>query len=213
MILLPAAGCPPETTAPRPEPEPTFFVHQFLPISPQQFQPLTSLGPVTPIFVCYTRIRRHQYLIPSIPSAPSSTPVTTRVTHRAKKCLPMRHPISPRRLNPLKKSALKPHDYEFHMPGTDASPRVTHLAKKCPPMRHKISPLYLNSLKNKRLKLDNYEFHIPGTDASPGAQPPPPAPRPLSLSPRLWQNSQRNLFAATQQSERRIRQCSNAMAE
>ena len=111
-------------------------------------------------------------MIPSIPSAPSSTPVTTRETHRAKKCLPMRHPISPRRLNPLKKSGLKPHDYEFHMPGTDASPRVTHLAKKCPKMRHKISPLCLNSLKNKSLKLDDYELHIQ-TDVSP--RPPAPA--------------------------------------
>jgi hypothetical protein len=35
MILLPAAGCPPSTTASRPEPEPTFFVHQFLPIFSQ----------------------------------------------------------------------------------------------------------------------------------------------------------------------------------
>src|ERR1039458_8558588 len=34
----------------------------------------------------------------------------------------MRHPISPHDLNPLKKKLLKPHDYEFDIPGTDASP-------------------------------------------------------------------------------------------
>ena len=119
---------------------------------------------------------------------------TTRVTHRAKKCLPMRHPISPRRLNPLKKSGLKPHDYEFHIPETDASPRVTQLTKKCPPMRHKTSPLYLNSLNNKHLKLDDYELHS-RTDVSPRPPAPgsrPPGPRPLAPGPRLWQNGQRN---------------------
>ena len=59
------------------------------------------------------------------PLDPLSTIVrspTTRETHLAKKCLPMRLPISPPHLNPLKKSGLKPHDYEFHIPGTDASP-------------------------------------------------------------------------------------------
>jgi hypothetical protein len=71
---------------------------------------------------CYTGIRRHQCLIPSIPSAPSSASPTTRETHLAKKCLPMRLPISTHGLNPLKKSGLKPHDYEFHIPGADASP-------------------------------------------------------------------------------------------
>jgi hypothetical protein len=59
-------------------------------------------------------------LDPLIPSAPSSASPTTRETHLAKKCLPMRLPISPRRLNPLKKSGLKPHDYEFHIPERDA---------------------------------------------------------------------------------------------
>ncbi len=49
-------------------------------------------------------------------------PPTTRVTHLAKKCPPMRLPISTRRLNPLKRSGLKPHDYELNIPGTDASP-------------------------------------------------------------------------------------------
>ena len=49
-------------------------------------------------------------------------PPTTRETHLAKKYLQMRLPISPRRLNPLKRSSLKPHDYELHIPGTDASP-------------------------------------------------------------------------------------------
>jgi hypothetical protein len=49
-------------------------------------------------------------------------PPTTRVTHLAKKRLPMRLPISPRRLNPLKRSGLKPRDYELHIPGTDAAP-------------------------------------------------------------------------------------------
>jgi hypothetical protein len=132
-------------------------------------------------------------LDPLGPSAPSSTPVTTRETHLAKKCLPVRLPISPRRLNSLKKSRLKPHDYEFHIPGTDASPRVTQLTKKCPPMRHKTSPLYLNSLNNKHLKLDDYELHS-RTDVSPR----PPAPG--SPGPRLWQNSQRKLFAVTQRS-------------
>jgi hypothetical protein len=39
-----------------------------------------------------------------------------------KKVPPMRLPISTHGLNPLKKSGLKPHDYEFHIPGTDASP-------------------------------------------------------------------------------------------
>ena len=120
-------------------------------------------------------------LDPLGPSAPSSTPVTTRETHLAKNCLPMRLPISPRHLNPLKKSRLKPRDYELHIPGTDASPRVTHLAKKCPPMRHKTSPLYLNSLNNKRLKLDDYEFHS-RTDVSPR----PPAPGPWPPTPDPW---------------------------
>ena len=32
-----------------------------------------------------------------------------RVTHLAKKCLPMRHPISTHHLNPLKKRSLKRH--------------------------------------------------------------------------------------------------------
>jgi len=45
-----------------------------------------------------------------------------RETHLAKKCLPMRLPISPLPLNPLKKSGLKPHDYEFHIPERDATP-------------------------------------------------------------------------------------------
>jgi hypothetical protein len=49
-------------------------------------------------------------------------PPTTRETHLAKKCLQMRLPISPRRLNPLKRSGLKPRDYELHIPGTDAAP-------------------------------------------------------------------------------------------
>jgi len=133
-------------------------------------------------------------LDPLGPSAPSSTPVTTRETHLAKKCLPVRLPISPRRLNSLKKSHLKPHDYEFHIPGTDASPRVTQFTKKCPPMRHKTSPLYLNSLNNKHLKLDDYELHS-RTDVSPRPPAPgsrPPGPRPLAPGPRLWQNGQRN---------------------
>jgi hypothetical protein len=47
---------------------------------------------------------------------------TTRETHLAKKCLPMRLPISPHHLNPLKKSGLKPHDYDLHIPGRDATP-------------------------------------------------------------------------------------------
>ena len=49
-------------------------------------------------------------------------PPTTRETHLAKNCLPMRLPISPHRLNPLKRSGLKPRDYELHIPGTDESP-------------------------------------------------------------------------------------------
>jgi len=61
-------------------------------------------------------------LIPSIPPAPSSTPVTTREAHFAKKCLQMRLPISPLYLNSLKHNRLKLDDYEFHS-RTDASPR------------------------------------------------------------------------------------------
>ena len=45
---------------------------------------------------------------------------TSRVTHLAKKPLPMRHPIAGRHPNPLKKRSLKPHLYELHTP-TDAS--------------------------------------------------------------------------------------------
>ena len=45
-----------------------------------------------------------------------------RVTHLAEKCPQMRHKISPHHINPLKKKLLKPHDYEFDIPGTDASP-------------------------------------------------------------------------------------------
>jgi hypothetical protein len=37
-------------------------------------------------------------------------PPTIRVTHLAKKTLPMRHPISPHHLNSLKKRSLKPHE-------------------------------------------------------------------------------------------------------
>jgi hypothetical protein len=37
-----------------------------------------------------------------------------RVTHLAKKPLPMRHPFSRRHLNSLKKRSLKPHNYELH---------------------------------------------------------------------------------------------------
>ena len=72
-------------------------------------------------------------MIPSIPLAPSSTPVTTRETHLARKCLPMRLPISPRRLNPLKKSGLKPHDYEFHKPGIDCVTPCDASCQKVPP--------------------------------------------------------------------------------
>lgn len=93
----------------------------FPPEFPQSFQLFRSLRPVSPILACYTRIRRRQCSIPSIPSAPS-TSVTTRVTHLAKKCPQMRHKISPHHLNSLKRNRLKPHDYEFHIPGTDASP-------------------------------------------------------------------------------------------
>jgi hypothetical protein len=49
-------------------------------------------------------------------------PRPLRVTHLAKKALTMRLPISRRHLNSLKKRSLKPHDYEFHIPGADASP-------------------------------------------------------------------------------------------
>jgi hypothetical protein len=44
------------------------------------------------------------------------------VTHLAKKALPMRHKIADHHRNPLKKRTLKSHDYEFHIPGADASP-------------------------------------------------------------------------------------------
>jgi hypothetical protein len=47
---------------------------------------------------------------------------TTRETHLARKCLPMRLPISLIPINQLKTNALKPHDYEFHTPGRDATP-------------------------------------------------------------------------------------------
>jgi len=60
-----------------------------------------------------------------------------RETHLAKKCLPMRLPISPRRLNPLKKSSLKPHDYEFHS-RTDASPGWP----PCPVRENRSPPLH-----------------------------------------------------------------------
>ena len=38
----------------------------------------------------------------------------SRVTHLAKKPLPMRHPFSHHDLNSLKQRSLKPHDYELH---------------------------------------------------------------------------------------------------
>jgi hypothetical protein len=53
---------------------------------------------------------------------------TAQETQLARKCLPMRLPISPHRLNLLKKSGLKPHDYEFHIPGTRCVTRLASLA-------------------------------------------------------------------------------------
>ena len=47
-------------------------------------------------------------------------PPPNRVTHLAKKALPMRHPIACQHPNPLKKRALKRHNYELHI-RTDAS--------------------------------------------------------------------------------------------
>ena len=62
------------------------------------------------------------------PWPPAPGPRPPRVTHLAKKRLPMRHKISRRHRNPLKKRSLKPREYEFHIPGADASseyfPRV-----------------------------------------------------------------------------------------
>jgi hypothetical protein len=52
---------------------------------------------------------------------PKFGPPTIRVTHLAKKPLPMRHPISNHHPNSLKKRSLKPHLYELHT-RTDASP-------------------------------------------------------------------------------------------
>jgi hypothetical protein len=44
-------------------------------------------------------------------------PPTVRVTHLAKKALPMRHPLAPQHRNPLKKRSLKPDEFKFHTPG------------------------------------------------------------------------------------------------
>ena len=54
-------------------------------------------------------------------AAPFWPPARARVTHLARKALPMRHKISSQHLNPLKQRGLKPHDYELHTP-QDASP-------------------------------------------------------------------------------------------
>jgi hypothetical protein len=52
---------------------------------------------------------------------PYFDPPTIRVTHLAKKTLPMRHPTAGHHPNSLKKRSLKPHLYELHT-RTDASP-------------------------------------------------------------------------------------------
>ena len=77
-------------------------------------------------------------LVPLDPVSAIVRPPTTRVTHLAKKCPPMRHPISPRRLNPLKKSGLKLDDYELHTQ-TDASPPCDASCKKVPQDASQIS--------------------------------------------------------------------------
>ena len=95
-------------------------------------------------------------LDPHGPSAPSSTPVTTRETHLANKCLPMRLPISPRHLNPFKQNGLKPHDYEIHIPGTDCVTPCDASCQKMPPDASQISapppqPIETEPLKTSRL--------------------------------------------------------------
>ena len=90
-------------------------------------------------------------MIPSIPSAPSSASPTTRETHLAKKCLPMRLPISTHGLNPLKKSGLKPHDYEFHIPEQMRHP-CDASCKKVPPDASQISAPPPQPIEKERLK-------------------------------------------------------------
>ena len=47
----------------------------------------------------------------------SLLPETTRVTHLAKKALPMRHPLAPHHRSPLKKRSLKPDELNSTHPG------------------------------------------------------------------------------------------------
>jgi hypothetical protein len=72
-------------------------------------------------------------LDPLGPSAPSSTPVTTRETHLAKECPPMRHKTSPLYLNSLNNKRLKLDDYELHS-RTDVSPRPPSPSPRLPPL-------------------------------------------------------------------------------
>ena len=55
-------------------------------------------------------------------AAPFWPPARARVTHLARKALPMRHKISSHHLNPLKKRSLKAGVYELHTRDKHASP-------------------------------------------------------------------------------------------
>src|ERR1035437_7767974 len=120
----------PRSPAPlRRETHETFFGDQILaPSFLNRFNHFRVSRPVSSVLACYTRIRRRQCLIPSLPSSPSLSPIpapsrsriqlklrrlrteTSRETHLAKKPLPLRLPTSTSLRNPLKKSVFQRHD-------------------------------------------------------------------------------------------------------
>src|ERR1035437_7341581 len=94
----------PRSPAPlRRETHETFFSDQILaPGFLNRFNHFRVSRPVSSVLACYTRIRRRQCLVPSLPSS--------RETHLAPKPLPLRLPTSTNLRNPLKKSVLQRHE-------------------------------------------------------------------------------------------------------
>src|SRR5208337_2153871 len=102
--LQPSSPNPPPKANPFPVSCPEFF---------QLFQPLPGLS---------TRQPSHGLLYQDQEERMRSPLAGPRETHLAQNPLPMRLPISPRHLNPLKNKSLKPDVYELHIPEQDASP-------------------------------------------------------------------------------------------
>lgn len=88
-----------------------FFFESF----PSHFNHFRALRPVSPISVCYTRIRGEpmQSSIVRNPRPTTTTPgpwPPARVTQLAKNALPMRHKTTHHGGKPLKNKTLKPHE-------------------------------------------------------------------------------------------------------